>query len=88
MIGMTATATATRPRQATATVTAPVSASELATPRIRTGDVIELDLDGVAVSALVLLAAGDAVILDTCDGSTPVVVRLIDLGPVRVFDPR
>ncbi|MEQ1873913.1 MAG: hypothetical protein ABL953_09310 [Ilumatobacteraceae bacterium] len=56
--------------------------------RIRTGNVIELDIDGVAVSALVLLAAGDAVILDTCDGSTPVVVRLIDLGPVRVFDPR
>jgi hypothetical protein len=58
------------------------------TTRIRTGDVIEIDIDGVAVSALVLLAAGDAVILDTCDGSTPVVVRLIDLGPVRVFDPR
>ncbi|CAN5533258.1 hypothetical protein BH10ACT2_BH10ACT2_14110 [soil metagenome] len=49
---------------------------------------IELDIDGVAVSALVLLAAGDSLILDTCDGSTPVVARLIDLGPVRVFDPR
>jgi len=56
--------------------------------RIRTGNVIEMDVDGNAVSALVLLAAGDAVILDTCDGSTPVVVRLIDLGSVRVFDPR
>lgn len=56
--------------------------------RIRTGNVIELDVEGVAVSALVLLAAGDSVILDTCDGSTPVVVRLIDLGSVRVFDPR
>lgn len=59
-----------------------------AVPRIRTGNVVELDVEGVAVSALVLLAAGDAVILDMCDGSTPVVVRLVDLGPVRVFDPR
>lgn len=56
-------------------------------PRIRTGNVIEIDVDGDAVSALVLLATGDAVILDACNGSTPVVVRLIDLGPVRVFDP-
>ncbi len=56
--------------------------------RIRTGNVIELDIDGVAVSALVLLATGDSLILDTCDGSTPLVTSLIDLGPVRVFDPR
>lgn len=56
--------------------------------RLRTGNVVEMDIDGVAVSAIVLLAAGDAVILDPCDGSTPVVVRLDDLGPVRVFDPR
>jgi hypothetical protein len=63
------------------------SATATAT-RIRTGNVVELDIDGVTVSALVLLAAGDAVILDACDGSTPVVVRLADLGPVRVFDPR
>jgi hypothetical protein len=56
--------------------------------RLRTGNVIEMDIDGEAVSAIVLLATGDAVILDICDGSTPVVVRLIDLGPVRVFDPR
>ncbi len=59
-----------------------------AAPRIRTGNVVELDINGVAVSALVLLATGDSVILDTCDGSTPVVARLIDLGAVRVFDPR
>ena len=77
---MASTMTATKSTgAATATATA---------PRIRTGNVIELDIDGVAVSALVLLAAGDAVILDMCDGSTPVVVRLVDLGPVRVFDPR
>ena len=56
--------------------------------RLRTGNVVEMEINGVAVSAIVLLAAGDAVILDPCDGSTPVVVRLVDLGPVRVFDPR
>jgi hypothetical protein len=55
--------------------------------RLHTGDVIEIEIDGEAVSALVLLASGDAVILDGCDGSTPFVVRLSDLGDVRVFDP-
>jgi hypothetical protein len=58
--------------------------------RLHTGDVIEIDVDGAAVSAIVLLASGDAVILDACDGSTPFVVRLSDLrdlGDVRVFDP-
>jgi len=74
---MAATMTKSTTDTATATAT-----------RVRTGNVIEIDVDGDTVSALVLLAAGDAVILDTCDGSTPVVVRLVDLGPVRVFDPR
>ena len=58
--------------------------------RLHTGDVIEIDIDGEAVSAIVLLASGDAVILDACDGNTPFVVRLSDLrhlGDVRVFDP-
>jgi hypothetical protein len=55
---------------------------------LHTGDVIEVEVDGGAVSAIVLLASGDAVILDACDGSTPFVVRLSDLGPVRVFDQR
>ena len=73
---------------ATRTAATRTAATRTAATRVRTGNVIEMDIDGVAVSALVLLAAGDAVILDTCDGSTPVVVRLIDLGPVRVFDPR
>ena len=54
--------------------------------RLNTGDVIEVDVEGEAATALVLLAAGDAVILDRCDGSTPFVVRLCDLGHVRVFD--
>ena len=55
--------------------------------RLRTGAVIEIEINGEAASALVLLASGDAVILDGCDGSTPFVVRLSDLGDVRVFDP-
>lgn len=63
------------------------TASHTAT-RVKTGHVVEIDIDGVATSAMVLLASGDAVILDPCDGSTPVVIRLADLGPVRVFDPR
>lgn len=55
--------------------------------RLRTGDVIEIEIEGDTVSALVLLASGDAVILDACDGSTPFVVRLSDIGNARVFDP-
>jgi len=56
--------------------------------RLRTGDVIEIEIAGQTASAMVLLASGDAVILDACDGSTPFVVRLSDLGDVRIFDPR
>lgn len=56
------------------------------TTKIHTGDVVEITIDDEVVSALVLLAAGDAVILDRCDGSTPIVVRRCDLGDVRVFD--
>ena len=58
------------------------------TNRLRTGDVIEVEVNGEPVSAIVLLASGDAVILDGCDGSTPFVMRLSDLGAVRVFDQR
>ena len=54
---------------------------------LRTGDVIEIEIGGEMASAMVLLASGDAVILDACDGSTPFVARLGDLGDVRVFDP-
>jgi hypothetical protein len=36
---------------------------------------------------LVLLASGDALILDTLDGSTPVSVLTCELEGVRVFDP-
>ena len=70
-----------------ATATAASTAASTAV-RLRTGDVIEIEIAGELTSALVLLASGDAVILDACDGSTPFVVRLSDLGDVRVFDPR
>lgn len=58
-----------------------------ATMNAKTGDVIEVDLNGEAVTALVLLATPEAVILDLCDGSTPVVFLPEQLGEVRVFDP-
>lgn len=61
--------------------------STLLGERIETGDVIELDVDGLAVTALVLLATEDAAILDPCDGSTPFVVRREDLLSFRRFDP-
>jgi hypothetical protein len=60
--------------------------STLLGERIEAGDVIELDLDGVAVSALVLLASEDAAILDPCDGSTPFVLRREELTSYRRFD--
>lgn len=53
---------------------------------VMTGDVIEIDVDGGSVSALVLLATPEAVILDPCDGSTPLVFRPEDLSAVRIFD--
>ncbi len=47
--------------------------------QIDTGDVIEITIGDDVVSALVLLAAEHAVILDACDGSTPFVVRRDEL---------
>lgn len=70
------------------TMTAARTGSTATAVRLRTGDVIEIEIAGETASALVLLASGDAVILDACDGSTPLVVRRSDLGDVRVFDPR
>jgi len=54
---------------------------------VATGDVVEFDVEGDTISALVLLATPEAVILDACDGSTPFVVRPELLIDVRVFDP-
>jgi hypothetical protein len=55
--------------------------------RVTDGAVIEIERDGDAVTALVLLAGDDLLILDTCDGSTPFVVRYDELGVFRVFEP-
>jgi len=54
--------------------------------RIEAGDVLEIELDGAMVSTLVLLAADTAVILDPCDGSTPIVVKRDELVSYRKFD--
>ena len=51
------------------------------------GDVIETELNGEVATALVLLVNDESVILDLCDGSTPLVIGLEDLGDVRVFSP-
>jgi hypothetical protein len=56
------------------------------TMRVRGGDVIELEIDGDVVSALVLLANNENVIFDLCDGNMPCVARQEDLANVRVFD--
>jgi hypothetical protein len=61
--------------------------STILNERIETGDVIELDRDGELISALVLLATDDAVILDACDDTTPFVVRRSDLIDYRLFQP-
>ena len=54
---------------------------------IETGDVIELTIGDDVVSALVLLAAEEALILDACDGSTPFVVKRDELVEYRKFVP-
>jgi hypothetical protein len=54
--------------------------------RLRAGDVIELEMDGDIVSALVLLANSETVIFDLCDGSMPNVAYQEDLSNVRIFD--
>jgi len=54
---------------------------------IETGDVIEITVGDDVVSALVLLAADEALILDACDGSTPFVVKRDELVEYRKFVP-
>ena len=54
---------------------------------IDTGDVIEITIGGDVLSALVLLATDEAVILDPCDGSTPFVLKRDELVEYRKFDP-
>jgi hypothetical protein len=54
--------------------------------KFHTGDVVEVETETGTVSALVLLATEEFVILDSCDDSTPVVVRTEDLISARVYD--
>jgi len=54
-------------------------------PTIQDGDVIEIDGPDGPVTALVLLANAEMVILDLCDDSTPVVIERASLRPYRVF---
>ncbi len=51
------------------------------------GFVIVITRNGDVISALVLLAADEAVILDACDGSTPFVVKRDELVEYRKFVP-
>jgi len=55
--------------------------------QIETGDVIELTRGDDVITALVLLAADEAVILDACDGSTPFVLKRDELIEYRKFVP-
>lgn len=60
--------------------------STLLVQAIEAGDVLEVLVDEEWVTALVLLANEDAVILDLCDDSTPVVLRTDELGDYRIFE--
>ena len=55
--------------------------------QLETGDVIEISRGDDVITALVLLAADEAVILDACDGSTPFVVKRDELIEYRKFVP-
>ena len=55
--------------------------------QLETGDVIEISHGDDVITALVLLAADEAVILDACDGSTPFVVKRDELIEYRKFIP-
>ena len=55
--------------------------------KIEAGDVVEFVLDGGRVSALVLLAADEILILDLCDGETPIVAKLDEISGLRRFSP-
>ena len=57
------------------------------TPTIISGDVIEFDGRAGATTALVLLVSDTTLVLDLLDGTTPRVVKTVELHGVRVFDP-
>jgi hypothetical protein len=49
------------------------------------GDVVEIEIDGESVTALVLLVSDAAAIFDPCDGTVPFVLPLDEMPVVRVF---
>jgi hypothetical protein len=55
--------------------------------KIEDGDVIELDVDGERISALVLLTSDESLIADPCDGRVPFVLRYEQLQRAKVFRP-
>ena len=68
-------------------MTATMSKSTMSGHRtVNTGDVLEIGSADNAATVLVLLASDEAVVLDPCNGETPFVVRLEELGEFRRFD--
>ena len=53
---------------------------------VQTGDVLEVGGADDSATVLVLLATEEAVVLDPCNGDTPFVVRLDEIGEFRRFD--
>jgi hypothetical protein len=54
---------------------------------LQAGDVVEIELRGESISAIVLLVTEDAAIVDPCDGRVPFVLDAADLYDARIFDP-
>lgn len=52
-----------------------------------TGDVIEVDVNGSLLTAIVLLSNADLTILDFCDEQVPTVVDTAELRTAKVFRP-
>jgi hypothetical protein len=57
------------------------------TRHLGAGDVIEIAAGEDAISALVLLATDEFLVLDRCDGTTPSVMRHEEMADFRTFDP-
>jgi hypothetical protein len=69
------------------TGTKDIAMTTLLMETLETGDVIEIPRGGEVVTALVLLAADEALILDPCDGSTPFVLKRDEVVEYRKFEP-
>ena len=54
--------------------------------QLETGDVIEISRGDDVITALVLLATDEAVMLDPCDDATPFVLNTEELVEYRKFD--